>query len=192
MSKRLTTTLACLSLALPMSASAHDHEAAQPAAGARTERGDFLHVWDDAAKKLTDLAAAIPAEKYSWRPADGVRSVGEVVQHVASGVYYLTLSMGVKPPEGYPQTFEEAGALERMTGKEDATASLAKALAYARLVAENATPEQLEKEVVFFGSKVNGRTIFLYLMGHSQEHLGQLIAYGRMNGVVPPWSKGQG
>ena len=61
---------------------------------------DFLFVWDDAAKKMTDLAAAIPAEKYAWRPADGVRSVGEVVQHVAGGVYYLTLMMGVTPPAG--------------------------------------------------------------------------------------------
>lgn len=189
MLKNVSMTLACLALTLPLAAQAHDHEGAEPAAGARTERSDFLYVWDDAAKKLTDLAAAIPAEKYAWRPAEGVRSVGEVVQHVASGVYYLTLSMGVKPPTGYPQTFEEAGALEKMTAKGDATASLAKALAFARVVAEGATQEQLEKEVTFFGSKVNGRTIFLMLEGHNQEHLGQLIAYARMNGVVPPWSQ---
>jgi uncharacterized damage-inducible protein DinB len=189
--KKLTFAFACLSLALPLAAQTHDHQMAQtaPAAAPRTEKTDFLFVWDDAAKKLTDLAAAIPAEKYAWRPAEGVRSVGEAVAHVASGVYYLTLSMGVKPPAGYPSSFAEAEALEKMPGKAEATAALAKALAYARQAAEAATPELLAKEVDFFGQKVNGRTLFLLLEGHCQEHLGQLIAYARMNGVVPPWSR---
>jgi uncharacterized damage-inducible protein DinB len=192
--KKLTLALLSISLALPLAAQARDHQgehaqaAAAPAAG--VEKADFLSVYDEAAKKLNDLAAAIPAEKYSWRPADGVRSVAEVVDHTAGGVYYLTLSMGIKPPAGHPQTFDEAGALEKLTKKEDAVAALAKALAYGRQVAENATPEALAKEAEFFGSKTNGRRLFLNLQGHNQEHLGQLIAYARMNGVVPPWSKG--
>ena len=186
--KRVAVAFASLILALPVAVRADDP--AQPAAApARTEKTDFLFVYDDAAKKLNDLAAAIPPEKYAWRPAEGVRSVGEAVQHVAGGVYYLTLIMGVTPPAGHPQSFEAAGALEKSTAKADATASLAKALAYGRAVAESATPEQLAKPVDMFGNKVNGRTAFLVLEGHLQEHLGQLIAYARMNGVVPPWSQ---
>ena len=188
--RRIATALA-LAAALVGGGAAHaDHNEGAAASGG--DKKAFLFVWDDAAKKCVDLANAIPAEKYAWRPAEGVRSVGEVVQHLAGGVYYLTLSMGVKAPAGHPQNFEEAGALEKMTTKEQATASLAKALAYGRQVAEAATAEQLEKEVDFFGQKMSARTVFLILEGHNQEHLGQLIAYARMNGVTPPWSQSGG
>jgi uncharacterized damage-inducible protein DinB len=189
--KRLLCASTCFALALPLAAQTHEHAAPTAAAVASANRAAYLAVWDDSAKKLNDLAAAIPAEKYAWRPAEGVRSVGEVVQHVAGGVYYLTLMLGAQPPAGHPQTFDEAGALEKMSSKDDATAALAKALAYARTVAEGATPEMLDKEVDFFGQKMAGRAVVLILLGHSQEHLGQLIAYARMNGVVPPWSQGQ-
>lgn len=186
--RRAAAAAALALLTLP--ALARADEPAQPAA-ARTEKSDYLFVFDHAAKYLNDLAAEIPAEKYAWRPAEGVRSVGEVVQHVAGGVYYLTMPLGVKPPAGHPQTMDEAGALEKAASKAEATASLARALAYARTVAENATPEQLTQPVELFGMKINGRTTFMLLSGHMQEHLGQLIAYARMNGVVPPWSKAE-
>jgi uncharacterized damage-inducible protein DinB len=187
---RAAAVVALALLALP--AFAHADDPAQPAAaGTRTEKTDYLFVFDHGAKYLNDLAAEIPAEKYAWRPAEGVRSVGEVVQHVAGSVYYLTFALGVKPPAGHPQTMAEAGALEKAATKAEATASLARALAYARTVAENATPEQLTQPVELFGMKINGRTTFMLLSGHMQEHLGQLIAYARANGVVPPWSQAE-
>lgn len=195
--KRTLAVVLCLApLAAPLAARGdHDHAHgtdAVPAQAASAAQAAYLFVFDDATKKLVDLAAAIPEEKFAWRPAEGVRSVGEVVQHSAAAVYFLSILMGATPPEGHPQTFEAAGALEKLSSKAEATASLAKAVAYARSLAENAKPEQLAKEVDFFGRKIDGRTVFLLLEGHFQEHLGQLIAYARMNGVVPPWSQGQG
>lgn len=192
MKRTLAVALCLAPLVAPAVALAHDHAPAAAGTGDGSERAAYLFVFDDATKKLADLAAAIPEEKYAWRPAEGVRSVGEVVQHSAAAVYFLSILMGATPPEGHPQTFEAAGALEKATSKAEATASLAKAVAYARSLAENAQPEQLAREVDFFGRKVDGRTVFLLLEGHFQEHLGQLIAYARMNGVVPPWSQGQG
>jgi hypothetical protein len=45
--------------------------------------GELQHV----SKQLVDLANAIPADKYSWRPAPGVRSVSEVFMHIAVSNY---------------------------------------------------------------------------------------------------------
>jgi len=51
--------------------------------------------------------------------------------------------------------------------------------------------KDLEKMVDFFGSKITTRQLLLKMIGHNHEHLGQLIAYARMNGIVPSWSKKQ-
>src|ERR1700737_1963358 len=52
-------------------------------------RGDFLHNLDDVQKKIMDLANAVPAEKYSWRPGEGGRAVGEVYMHIRGGHFFL-------------------------------------------------------------------------------------------------------
>jgi hypothetical protein len=52
-----------------------------------------------------------------------------------------------------------------------------------------ATPEgDGDVMVDFFGSKITKRALLLAIAEHAGEHLGQSIAYARMNGVVPPWS----
>ncbi len=52
------------------------------------------------------------------------------------------------------------------------------------------TAEQLNAQVDMFGQTVTGRGAMLTTLGHMHEHLGQAIAYARMNGVTPPWSQG--
>jgi uncharacterized damage-inducible protein DinB len=178
---------ACGMVALGAAADAQ-MAAAPPASPAEANKRAFFFVWDDAAEKIVALAKAIPAEKYDWRPAAGVRSVAEGFQHIAGGVYYLTMMMGVQPPDGHPQSMADAGALEQQTSKEAVLASLDRALAFGRRVVDGATPEQLGKAVNFFGSEVDGRTVLLVLNAHLHEHLGQEIAYARAIGVVPPWS----
>lgn len=180
--------LALLSLSILPSAVIAD-EPKDPAPAARTARDAYLFVFDDAATKLESLAEAIPADKYDWRPAEGVRSVGEAFQHVAGSVYLLAGMAGAAIPDGAPKSFDDLAALEKKSSKTDVTASLARALAFAREAAVGATPEQLEKAVDFFGSAVDGRTVLLVLNAHLHEHLGQLIAYARSAGVAPPWSR---
>src|SRR5262249_42077192 len=73
-------------------------------------RGDFLRQLDDVEKKLVDLAQAVPAEKFSWRPAPGVRSVGEVYMHVAAANYFFPTFWGVAIPQGVdPRSLEKEG-----------------------------------------------------------------------------------
>ena len=47
--------------------------------------GEWLHV----SQQLIALAEATPADKFSWRPAPGVRSTSEVYMHIAIANFYL-------------------------------------------------------------------------------------------------------
>ncbi len=185
--RRLALALLLPSLALPVAAAADHHEAS--AAPARTSKDAYFFIFDDAAQKLTALAEAIPADKYGWRPAEGVRSIGEAFQHAAASTYLLLGMAGVAAPEGAPKGFEEMLALEKKSSKGEVAKSLADALAFARKAADEVSSEQAAAAVDFFGSKVDGRTLFLVVAAHLHEHLGQEIAYARSIGVVPPWSR---
>jgi len=195
--KRFAIAASALLLTGAVAVRADHHEKAKDAYGeAAAHAGDankaaYMAVYDDAAQKLQSLAEAFPEETYAWRPAEGVRSVGEAFQHAAGSLYLLTSMMGVQPPEGAPGNFEEMMAMEKQSSKADVAASLAKALAYGRNAADTASAEQLDGEYDFFGNKMSGRTVYLIAAAHLHEHLGQLIAYARSNGVVPPWSAAQ-
>ena len=71
--------------------------ARRPASGFRA---DFLVQLDMVGKQIVDLAEAVPADKYSWRPAPGVRSVSEVYMHIVGGNSYIPGFLGVKPMAG--------------------------------------------------------------------------------------------
>ena len=158
--------------------------AAMAAAAAAKLKAEYFEEYDETANKLKQLAAAIPAEKYSWRPAEGVRSTAEAFTHVVGGQYFLLGFIGAKPPADLPNDLEKA-----VVEKAQVLAWLDRALADGRRAIDEATPEQREKMVDFFGKQTSGRAIFLRMLVHMNEHLGQAIAYARMNGVAPPWSR---
>lgn len=149
-------------------------------------RADVIGNMDFAASELTRLAEAVPAEKYSWRPAPGVRSISEVYMHVALADYYLCSFLGAKAPEGISREMEKS-----VTDKAQVLAELKKGIAYARSVVEKTPDSDLDTMVKFFGRDLSKRAMMLVLVGHLHEHLGQSIAYARTNGVVPPWSESE-
>src|SRR5712691_10221637 len=145
-------------------------------------RAEFLQDLDAVQKKIIDLAAAMPADKYSWRPAPGVRSVSEVFMHIAGGNYFLASFVGMKPP-----AYDES-TLERINDKARVLAELRKSFDHIRMAALNASDADLDKPIKMFGNDTTVRGAFMTALNHLHEHLGQSIAYARMNGVVPPWS----
>jgi uncharacterized damage-inducible protein DinB len=148
-------------------------------------RGSILFGIDQAQEKLMALANAMPAEKYGWRPGEGVRSVGEVFNHVASVNYFFPTFWGGTVPAGVdPQSLEKA-----MSGDKAKTIdTLQKSFDNVR-ASIVATPEaDLNKPVKIFGHDATVRDAMLIIVTHGHEHLGQAIAYARSNGVVPPWS----
>ena len=159
---------------------------AEPAAAPTGFRAEVIAEVDSVGKKLMDLANAMPQEKYSWRPAPGIRSVSEVYVHVAGGDYMLPSFMGVKIPEGVSRDMEKT-----VTEKAKVIDTLKKSLEHVKSVAAGMTDADLDRKVKIFGGReVTERALLLLILNHMHEHLGQSIAYARMNGVAPPWSEG--
>ncbi len=143
-------------------------------------RAEFLANLDDVQQKIVALAEATPAGKYTWRPGGDVRSISEVYMHIAGGNYFLATFLGSTPPKtnGDRET--------TITRKADVVAELKKSFEHLRAAAKNS--EDLEKPVKLFGKPTTHRGVLVTVVGHLHEHLGQSIAYARMNGVAPPWS----
>jgi uncharacterized damage-inducible protein DinB len=153
---------------------------------------EFLGQVDFMRGRVTQLADAMPQSAYEWRPMDGVRSVSEVYLHVAFGNYIcVTVSGGTVPEEvGFvmdfskennwdTQTTNKAMIMEKMNKSFDILKERIAAL----------TEEDINREVEAFGMKMSLRNFIISMIAHCHEHLGQSIAYARMNGVTPPWSK---
>ena len=147
-------------------------------------RGDRLAQFDDAASKLLQLAEAIPQDKYAWRPAAGVRSVSQVLMHVSGGNYYIVGFTGVAVPAGLPQDGENT-----VTDKAQVIDQLRRSLDHVRAAVRGMSDADLDKPATMFGRPTTNRNVLLTTVTHAHEHLGQLIAYARSNGIVPPWSR---
>ena len=147
-------------------------------------RAEFLTSLEDVGMKLIDLAESVPADKYGWRPAPDVRSVSEVFTHVAGSNYFLLTFLGRQPPPDLPLE------IETITDKQRVVAELKKSIAHVRRAAQEMNESELENAVRLFGNNTTQRGVYTTLLNHLHEHLGQSIAYARVNGVTPPWSRG--
>ena len=147
----------------------------------------WLGEFDHASRQMQQLAEATPAEKFSWRPAPGVRSISEVYMHVALGNYFLLGQTGVKPPIDLATLGKEPE--KSKTAKADVIGFLKSSADFVRSTYPTV---DRQKSVKLFGKEVTVENVLLRILVHNHEHMGQSIAYARMNGVVPPWSKGGG
>jgi hypothetical protein len=161
------------------------------AADAVEVRKQFLSDLDTLQTKFLALANAFPADKYAWRPAPGVRSVGEVFMHVASEFYvYNPLAYGATPS---PAISREPGAMkkfEAMSTKPEVLQHLNDGFAYSHTALTALAPSALTGRRKLFGGNYTIIDTSFGMIDDLHEHLGQLIAYARMNGIAPPWSKG--
>ncbi len=143
--------------------------------------GEFEH----ASRQLLQLAEAMPAEKFSWRPAPGVRSVAEVFMHIALGNQILLGRAGAKPSLDVTKLGKEPE--KSVTDKAGVIKFLKESFDAVRSEYPNA---DRQKKVQFFKKDVTAADVFLRILVHNHEHMGQAVAYARMNGVTPPWSAG--
>jgi uncharacterized damage-inducible protein DinB len=135
-------------------------------------------------KKFVGLAEAMPAEKFTWRPAEGVRSVSELYLHVALANYNIPTMMGVAPAAG----IDKEGFEKSTTDKAKVIEQLNKSFAFAIGAVEKMTNADFAKPEKKLGPDANDGDVVYLLVVHNHEHLGQSIAYARTNGVVPPWT----
>jgi uncharacterized damage-inducible protein DinB len=158
------------------------------AKGAGHVRDAYLADLDSLHAKFVALAEAIPADKFSWRPSAGVRSVSEVLMHVAGEWYYYDpRSVGSNPPADFGTPKDALAKLETITAKAAVLAEMNKAWTYGRAQVVAADPATLTGSIKPWGMTID--RVAIDFPGDLHEHLGQLIAYARMNGVKPPWTK---
>lgn len=135
---------------------------------------------------VMQLAKAIPADKFSYTPQAGVRSVADVCAHIISANYFFASKLGGKiPADVKMETLEKDLKTKDVIEKElkrsyDLLIESIKTTKDASLAAKVEFP---------FPGEYTGMSAILIALGHSNEHLGQLIAYARMNGIKPPWSE---
>ena len=167
--------------------------AAVRAEDAKGFRADLIGQLEYAQKEILDLENAIPDAKMTWRPNKEVRSISEVYSHIAFGNYLFAKFAGATLPEGIA-----AGAPEdemkwekTSTDKKVIREQLVKSFDFVKTSIGNMSDASLENIVDFFGQKMTVRSVLLGLLSHAHEHLGQSIAYARMEGIVPPWTAAQ-
>jgi uncharacterized damage-inducible protein DinB len=161
-------------------------------ARAQPVMGDMHAAVNDVQKKIIDLARAIPETAYGWRPGTGVRSVGEVLQHVAADNYILPVYLGkpAPPATGITKDYKTAVAYEtRKAGKAAVVADLEASFRHLHEGMGLVTDQNLGGSIDWFGEPATRHKAIVSMVTHLHEHLGQLIAYARSNGVKPPWSR---
>ena len=142
--------------------------------------GEWLHV----SQQLVALAEATPAEKFSWRPAPGVRSTSEVYMHIVVANFYLLRYTGPELPADLKEDAEKT-----VTSKPEVIAWLKRSLEQVKTAHLTVKPKDLRRKVRIHDRDATVDGMYLRIIVHANEHMGQLIAYARMTGVVPPWSK---
>ena len=166
-------------------------------------RQEILDAFDYGAREAVALAKTVPADKYSWRPMEGVRSFGEVFMHMAGSTLLIGSYAGLKMPEGpahdlatvymkrgfeMPELFAAEAAVK---DKAKIIEIMEQSFQQARDQIRNMPDSELDKKVEFFGRPTTQRGVLIFLGDHLNQHVGQSIAYARVNHIVPPWSQPQ-
>jgi len=178
---RKLTLLICL-LALAVMALAQDKPAVAPAPA------NPLSTWNKTAygavkNILLRSAEKMPEESYNFKPADTVRSYGQIVGHLADSQYYFcSTALAEKNP---------APKIEQTkTSKADLIAALKDAFAYCDKAYDGMTDASGTEMVKLFGREDTPKLSVLTVnQMHNLEHYGNLVTYMRMKNIVPPTSE---
>lgn len=135
-------------------------------------------------KKFLDLANAVPADKFTWRPSSDSRSFAEVLLHVANERYGILSLMGAT----LPSDLDRKNFEKQTTDRERIIAELNRSWDFAQKTINSMSNADFAKLLPKLGPQANAGDVVYILVADAHEHLGQSIAYARMNGIVPPWT----
>jgi uncharacterized damage-inducible protein DinB len=166
---------------------------AAPLAAQSPLTADLVKDITQAEEKFVALAKVFNAQQAGWRPAEGVRSVQEVLLHVAADNYFLPAAMGVPAPAATKinaTDFSAITAFEKQQLNQAGTVAAVEAsFDHLRTALNGISEARMNETIKVFGQEFTVRQFMIVTATHMHEHLGQLIAYARMNGVKPPWSR---
>ncbi len=141
--------------------------------------------WGHVSRQLIALAEATPPDHFASRPAPGVRSTSEVYMHIVFANFGLLNVTGPK----MPSDVKSADMEKTVKTKTDVIEWLKRSLDAVKTAHLAAKPADLQRKVKNNGTDATVDGMYLRIIVHANEHMGQLIAYSRMNGLAPPWSK---
>ena len=178
--------LCCAAAAAPAFALAQEAAPAKPAVGTpQTPSQVYGKLLGLIEKEFVSAAEAMPEDKFNFSPTQGefkgVRSFGAQVKHVAESNYYF---FGGNMSEADMKT--KSDAIEKLTTKADILQALKASLTLAHSYVDGITPENA------FVTTEHGTRGGMASFGiaHMMDHYGQMVVYLRMNGIVPPASRG--
>ena len=180
----LAAALAAVILSFPVHAQDAKKEAAVKPVDSPSQA--VLSAWNEIGRKLTAMAEDFPEDKYDYKPTPSQRSFAEQLLHAAGANYFFTnLTLGEKPPaEEDPKrdkykTKAEIAAFVKKSFADGAAAIKAKGdKGMSDIVADPFEHQQVRISDMAYG-----------FIEHSGEHYGQLVAYYRLSGLVPPESR---
>jgi len=140
--------------------------------------------WQHVSQQLVALAEATPPEKFAWRPAPGVRSTSEVYMHIVIANFYLLSVIGPKMPVDLKEGMDKT-----VNSKAEVIAWLKRSLEAVKQAHLAEKPGDLQRKVHISDRDATVDGMYLRIIVHANEHMGQLVAYARMTGVAPPWTK---
>ncbi|MFL6247724.1 MAG: DinB family protein [Vicinamibacterales bacterium] len=133
-------------------------------------------------KILVRSAEKMPEEQYGFRPAESVRTFGQIVGHIADAQYrFCSVVIGEKNPSPNIE--------KTKTTKTDLIAALKEAGAYCDRAYDGMTDASAVETVKFFGSDTPKFGVLTINANHTMEHYGNLVTYMRMKDIVPPTSE---
>ena len=148
-------------------------------------RGEMMRHFEESMSKFISLAAAMPADKYNWKPSEPAMPVGHVYAHVARYNYwYLTNEMKLPAAPGIG-----LDTVEAMRNKDQLVALLRNSRDYVRKSLAAMPAGAMDAPSSIYGRAAPQWAILVQLVAHMNEHLGQSIAYARANNITPPWSQ---
>lgn len=147
-------------------------------------RAEFLKRYEDSTAKLVRLAGTLPQDAFTWRPMVGTRSVSEVLVHVAASNYAVASLWGTPVPNT-----EDLPNYHNITDKAQVIEKLKKSIAHMQRAVRALPDADMEKAPGPGVPYPTIRAVLLNFLTHVGEHLGQTIAYARVNRVVPPWTE---
>ncbi len=164
--------------------------------------GEYLWELDMSRTQLLALAGAAPEALYSWSPVEGARSFSAVLVHIAAGNLALLRMAGIRSPGGFDlygplegneflqfvATIRKNVSLEgTLTAKDGVIELLNRSFETVQACFTAAKAEDLERVGFFFGEQTTVRRVYLRLLAHTHEHMGQAISYARSYGLKVPW-----
>ena len=171
MFKRLMLTAVALALLVPSAVQAQT-----------TMMQSIKNLNDGVVGYLMSTARMVDADLYDYRPTEEVRSLGEILGHLANAQYMFCAAVaGEDSPNA--QNWEESAS-----DKDAIVAALVDAFAYCEGVYSRTTDAMATREMTFFGQPNTVAGVLAFNTGHNYEHYGNLVTYMRINGITPPSS----